>query len=353
MIRLRVHAGPHSRRCFPLEVDLDLEPAQPVILYQEPGHRPRACQLEPMPTGSRLRWMGTRLDAKTSQNYRLDLVSHRRKPANRLVWQALDQDQYQVALRGQPVAVCDIGPSRVFSALGSLHAPGKKPPELIVEELWIGGSLSPWTHVRTNRKLLSPPADGPVFGRLRTQGFWLGPAEERLLEEFVTFTFHSTPADLRLMDVTISLRASAGPVKFGGEATSGLLHLRLARAIHSSTSATVMNAVGGIGQSECNGRRAAWWWVNSGSGVAVFDHPDNPGSPCRWHFDDQGVLHADPFGALGFLSSMLPQRAATLPVGEVLTFRYCLLLHGEQMTAAGVRHHYLNFAFPPRVERLE
>ncbi len=83
MIRLRVHAGPHARRCFPLEVNLDLEASQPVILYQEPGHRPRACQSEPMPTGSRLRWMGTRLDAETSQDYHLELVSHRRKPGER------------------------------------------------------------------------------------------------------------------------------------------------------------------------------------------------------------------------------------------------------------------------------
>src|SRR6266536_2844922 len=105
MLRLRVEAGPHSRRSCPVSVLTDLDPVQPVILYQEPGHRARNCQLEPAGTGSRVWWLLTHLDAGAQQEYQLLPVLQRRKPYTHLRWDTPAPDRFRVNLDGQPVAV--------------------------------------------------------------------------------------------------------------------------------------------------------------------------------------------------------------------------------------------------------
>lgn len=340
MYLLRVHAGPHARRACPVSVLVDLDPSQSVSLYQAPGHRPRFCQLEATSAGTRLWWMLPRLDAGQSMDYRLAPMPQRKKPAARLRCQRSEGEpkHLRLTLDRRAFAVFDGRESRAFPGLYPIYAPGDPPERAVIAGLWYSASSLTPSHRGTRVKPSGEPMGGPVLARLATQGVWLGPKGEQILEEFVRYTFYATPAELRLFDIAVSLRASFGPVIFGSE---GLMHVQLESELTGPEGLVFVNGAGGIGKAEVEGRRAAWLHVSGRTAVAIFDHPDNPGSPCAWHVGEGRLISPLPFGG------------SALAAGEVLTFRYRLCLRNEDENGEAARRHYLDYAFPPRVELLE
>jgi putative membrane-bound dehydrogenase-like protein len=53
------------------------------------------------------------------------------------------------------------------------------------------------------------------------------------------------------------------------------------------------------------------------AGVAILDHPQNPGYPNRWRVDDQGLINP----------AITARGPLTLPAGKATTFRYRLFVH--------------------------
>ncbi len=53
------------------------------------------------------------------------------------------------------------------------------------------------------------------------------------------------------------------------------------------------------------------------AGVAIFDHPQNPGYPTRWRVDDQGLINP----------AITAAAPLTLPSGKETVFRYRLVIH--------------------------
>lgn len=345
MFLLRVHAGAHSRRSCPVSVELDLDPAQPVILYQEPGRRPRACQLEKTETGSRLWWMCSRLDPGQKQDYRLVPVRRRKKPPARLRWEPLGEGRRQVTLDGQPLVICHAQPGEPWPGLREFRLPDGTPA---LRRLWFASGNLRATHTRTEANVSGEPRRGPVFARLQTVGHWVGAAGDSLLEETATYTFYATPADLRFADVVIALRAAAGPVAWHIDRPGSLLSLELAPELVGNQDFLWTNSAGGRGREEVDGRCSFWCHaVSSQGGLAVFDHPNNPGHPCAWHIDTKmHTLIADPFPG----SSWTGREPFTLAAGEVLCFQYRLYLHSANLRPATVPGRYRDYAYPPLVE---
>lgn len=342
MITLRVRAGPHRRHACPVLVPVDLDPHQPVVLFQAPGRRPRACQWQ----GRRLCWLLTRLDAGESCDYQLTPVLQRRKPAARLRWQDAGTGLYHVALDGRPMGHYDANPERPFPGLRNLG------PQQAVKELVVRGGravIGPSVHCSTRANVISSVA-GPVFAQLETHGLWLGTRRARLLEERTVFTFHATPADVRLIDVTVTLRASFGPVSLAAGAGAGLLSLTTKK--QESAGSSMSNSWAASGLDEVQGRRAAWIALGreQGMAMALFDHPENPGFPCAWRIDPDGAVIANPF-TQAFSFDAAGSRF-TLAAGEVVTFRHRLCFSSERRWREAVQEHWLNFACPPRVEVL-
>src|SRR5262249_41648817 len=142
---LRVHAGPHFRRHCPVFVDLELSPDQPVILFQEPGRRPRACQLEATATGCRLWWMLSRLEANRTMDFRLKTVAHRKQPVSRWRSDEVDSAHWRISLDGVPVACLDGKVESSFPPIGPIFAPGKGKDPLIAC-VWLRAALSGAEH---------------------------------------------------------------------------------------------------------------------------------------------------------------------------------------------------------------
>lgn len=348
MILLRVHAGPHPRRRCPVAVDLEIAPNQPVILYQEPGQRPRACQWESRASGSRLWWICSRLKASEVQTYRLVPVTRRKKPRVRLRWEALGRDQLQVTLEGRPVAVYDSNPAQSWPGLGPIYSPDGMPA---VSRLWLASANAEPPHRSTRAQIVPPLVEGPVFARLRSRGHWLGPQGEKILEEVVTYTLYTTPADVRLLDLAVSLRASMGPMVWRSGLPGGLLTLELAPEFIGTPDFTFTNSVG-VGGGEVSGRPAFWCQAgNRQAELAVFDHPDNPGNPCTWHVDEERrTVTTNPWRSFLRHPRFGPEQPWTLATGEVVTFRYRFYLHNVGRRPGVMRHRYLDYAFPPQVE---
>jgi hypothetical protein len=334
MLLLRVHAGPHPRRACPACVFIDLDAAQPVTLYQEPGHRPRFCQLEASSMGTRLWWMLPRLDAGQSMEYRLVPMLSRKKPAARVRWHMAEEGRRQLTLDSEPFARFDERPDQPFPGLRAIHAASESPAIAAVR--LSADNLKP-AHTQTRLKKMVEAVAGPVFGRLFAEGVWLGPRAAQILEEFTLYTFYATPADVRLLDVEIRLRASFGPVSF---APGGVLEVQL-EPDFAKDSLLLRNSTGAIGRDQTEGRPAAWIQAAGRGCVALFDHPDNRGSPCCWTVGECS-LHARAF-----------DEPHTLAAGEVLALRYRLCLQAGDDAGEGARQHYLDYAHPPRVELID
>jgi hypothetical protein len=349
---LRVQAGPHVRRHCPVFVDLELSPDQPVILFQEPGRRPRACQREAIATGCRLWWMLSRLEPGQNMDYRLKTVAHRKPPVSRWRSDEVGSAQWQVSLDGVPVACLAGNGEAVFPGIGPLFAPGNGRDPWIAS-VWMNAALSGAEHRRTQITNTAKPIVGPVFARGHRQGAWLGAAGERLADEFSTCTLYATPSHLRLIDFDFDIHASVGPLRLSLEPAGGLLRLRLGSGLGREAKLSLANSAGAATLDEVQSHPAGWLHAAANGGLAVFDHPDNLGSPCAWRIGNDGVIAADPFANLARWQSRVMNELPVLAAGEQLTLRYRLCLHEHAIKRVAFQAHYLDFAFPPRIEIVE
>jgi hypothetical protein len=127
--------------------------------------------------------------------------------------------------------------------------------------------------------------DGPLFSRLRVRNRWT----ERLVERR-TLTFYAFD-DHRLIDVELELTGTATL----GKSTFGPLAVRVRPSMSVfDGGGEIRNAEGAINEKDAHLRRAAWIDLSgpvgatARGGVALLDHPSNPGHPTAWHCRDDG-----------------------------------------------------------------
>jgi hypothetical protein len=163
----------------------------------------------------------------------------------------------------------------------------------------------------------------------------------------------------RALDITIAFHASHGPVRFGDEKDAGMAirinpALQVAKRTGKGTETVpaeghLLNSEG-ISGEETWGKRARWvdaYGQVDGKpvGVAIFDHPSNPGYPTYWHSRTYGLVTANIFGKHYF--EKLEERTAgevNLPAGETLTFRWRFTFHQGDPASAGIEDLFTQFA---------
>ena len=79
-------------------------------------------------------------------------------------------------------------------------------------------------------------------------------------------------------------------------------------------------------------------------GVAIFDHPQNPRHPTRWHVRDYGLFAANPFGVHDFEQKPAGAGDFKISAGQSVTFRYRFYLHEGDEKQADVAKKYEQFA---------
>ena len=75
-------------------------------------------------------------------------------------------------------------------------------------------------------------------------------------------------------------------------------------------------------------------------GVAIFDHPENPRHPTRWHVRGYGLFSANPFGLAAFTGNKSQSGDLTLEPGQSLRFRYRVVIHAGNAQSAGIAKLY-------------
>lgn len=176
---------------------------------------------------------------------------------------------------------------------------------------------------------------------------WLAPDGKRVCEGDSTYTF-SKEGDCRIIDAVLTLRATDGELKFGDN-KEGSFGLRVADSIRvdSKQGGEIVNSEGATNESAW-GRPAEWVDYHGPVdgktvGVAILDHPSNPGFPTRWHVRTYGLFAANPFTRLAF-DAAEKSGAIVVPAGESITFRYRVVIHPGDEKQAKIAACYDEFA---------
>ena len=199
---------------------------------------------------------------------------------------------------------------------------------------------------------------GPVLGAIRSTNNWVGSDVQKVVEDERRFTFYPLPSGARLIDVEITFRATAGPVHFGDTKEGGIISLRVATSMDASGDGRMENAVGGIGEAECWGKRAQWLDYTGPVkgetvGFAVYDHPSSFRHPTYWHARNYGLFTANPFGLHDYYANPGVDGSHVLPEGGLLRFKYRIYVHAGDTASAQVAQRYHDFITPPEVTEAE
>ena len=202
---------------------------------------------------------------------------------------------------------------------------------------------------------------GPVAGHVDLQLRWVSHTGETVAREERTYRFWGTDGQARLCDVqSVYVPVDGRPIRFGDTKEGALCGVRVATGMEGKVGGRITTAEGAVGEREAWGSAAGWCdysgvpaeAVAAGRaqtvGVAIFDHPDNPLHPTRWHVRDYGLMTANPFA----LSHYRPGRGLdgswTVPGDQRATFRFRTCVHLDDARGAEIARRYADWAFPVR-----
>lgn len=199
--------------------------------------------------------------------------------------------------------------------------------------------------------------------------------ERRLCSDQREFTLFHREDGALVISAVIELMADAGDLEIGPEET-GAWSMRLGPGLvwsEDDKNRRLTNSEGLAG-SETIGSRADWLTCqgldagNLPGGVAILDHPENPGFPARWTVADPGLVSANPFAPRPAAAVGLPGEAGggepgtkgptfrlraragqqdvprTVRNGESVVFRYRTIFFSGKAEAAQVPQAFDRFA---------
>jgi len=196
---------------------------------------------------------------------------------------------------------------------------------------------------------------GPAAAGFTAHLEWTSAGGKRLATEKRSFTAWRSTGGGRLLDLSVVLEATGGPVKLGDTKEGGFCAVRLQEELRGDRTGLITNSNGGHREQECWGHRASWVDY-SGTlrgrkvGLAIMDHPESFRYPTHWHVRDYGLFAANPFGLSHYGTGWLKDGSYTIPPGESLAFRYRLYLHDGDCTLSRVADRWADFAYPPFAE---
>ncbi len=200
---------------------------------------------------------------------------------------------------------------------------------------------------------------GPKIGEIDSTASWTQSDGKVILIEDRKMIFHSGGPD-RVIDFDFTLTAK-DTATFQDE-KDGVFGLRLAAALEELNAPGIKDqpitpertgimtcAEGRTKESNCWGTRANWMDVSGAIageklGVAIFDHPDNPGHPTYWHARGYGLFAANIFGRNAFTGKREPPGDVTLKPGESMHFRYRVVIHPGPLVHTRMEDLYKAYA---------
>ena len=216
-------------------------------------------------------------------------------------------------------------------------------------------------HGYTIHKSFSELTSGPVFARIHAVSHWAKVVvrgevrrEIKLMEEERIITIYNLPADFRLIDHKIVLKATEEEAVFKDTKESGLLSIRVHPSMEERKGGRMTNSHGGRGEDECWGQRASWCDYcgeveGVRCGISVFDQPCNFRYPTWWHVRSYGLFTANFFGVADFTGDKKRSGTYILPAYEEMPLEYRICVHAGYTEESKISERYLNFVYPPKV----
>jgi len=217
-------------------------------------------------------------------------------------------------------------------------------------------SENPERHAYQRHKEFIALEEGAAYGRIVVANEWVGRDGSKVLDETRTITIYATPPKLRIVDLEVTFKATAGAVRFGDTKEGGICSVRVASSMEEKRgNGCIRNSYGGVTEEETWGKRAHWcdYCGPVGDdivGIAIFDTPGNFRYPTYWHVRAYGLMTANPFGISYFERDESKDGSLELEAGGELTFRYRVLFHAGDTLKAKIADRFLNYIEPPKVE---
>ena len=197
---------------------------------------------------------------------------------------------------------------------------------------------------------------------------WVGPDGRRHLEDERTLVFAANEFG-RLLDFSITFKATDGPVTFG-DTKEGAMGIRVPTPldVNSNLGGKVVTSEGGTiavtGVQTVDGKESpvihddAWGkpapWVDYFGplgeqvvGVAILNHPSSFRYPTPWHVRNYGLFAANPFGLGDFQGVEEPLGAHTIEAGGSITLRYRFIFHLGDPQQARIAEAFQAYAAEP------
>jgi len=196
--------------------------------------------------------------------------------------------------------------------------------------------------------------EGPVFAQIMAINDWVDPKGSKFMEDWTIITVYNSPDGARLMDWDITLAATECGIHIGDTKESGTLSVRMNTPLHVRHGGTMINAYGGISESENWGKPSPWvdyYGEVDGvkCGLALMDSPGNLRHPTTWHVRNYGLFTANCWGYSYFTGDQSIRGDYTMPEGDTLNFIYRVYVHAGDHLQAKTAERYFDFAFPPEV----
>jgi hypothetical protein len=192
---------------------------------------------------------------------------------------------------------------------------------------------------------------GKEKGTLTVTFDWVNPTGDTLVREDRVMTFYSNPA-LRTIDLDVTLTALRD-VTFGDK-KDGFFGIRLRPALQEDTgTGRIVNADGLASEKQLWGKTSDWCdysgqIASEKVGIAIFDHPENPRHPPRWHARAYGLFAENPFGLAVFTGDTSQNGAMTVASGQHLRFRYRVIIHPGDAVSAGIADLWKQYVAAPQ-----
>ena len=187
---------------------------------------------------------------------------------------------------------------------------------------------------------------GQVYGVLQVANGWYTDEGRNILDETVTITTFRSSMSGRIVDIELVLRPVGEPVTIGSSGSGyGGLNFRFAPRTD-----TMLCTSGGALDKDVNRERFLWSDLSGRfdnspgfSGVAIFDHPENPSHPTGWSNRFYGILGPSFTGI----------EPVTIQPEKPLQVRYRLWIHEGDAESGAVARAYEAYMHPPKVEVLD
>ena len=196
-------------------------------------------------------------------------------------------------------------------------------------------------------KSIGEVKSGPDKGSLTAVFDWTDRQGNVQLIETRVMTFYAEP-DRRTIDFDIRLQGLHRVVF--GDGKDGAFGIRMRPVLdEQGGTGVITNADGLVGEKAVWGKPSDWCDYSGRVGdekvgVTIFDHPNNPRHPVRWHARAYGLFAANPFGLAVFTGDKAENGAMIVERGIILHFRYRVIVHPGDVKTLDLPALYQNYA---------